>query len=70
MTIFQEEYEIENRLDRTYRKSETFSCLSSWLKMDENAFVDGAVMVNFGWEFFIVLNTIIDLSNMYIRGEH
>jgi hypothetical protein len=29
--------------------------------MDENALVDGAVMVNFGWEFF-VLNRIIDLS--------
>jgi hypothetical protein len=30
--------------------------------MDENALVDVAVMVNFGWEFFIVPNTIIDLS--------
>jgi hypothetical protein len=30
--------------------------------MNENALVDGAVMVNFGWEFFIVPNTIIGLS--------
>jgi hypothetical protein len=50
-------------------KVKLFSCLSSRLKMDENALVDGAVMANFGWEFFIVPNTIIDLS-IYIRGEY
>jgi hypothetical protein len=39
-----------------------FNCLSSRLKMDENALVDGTVMVNFGWKFSIVPNAIIDLS--------
>jgi hypothetical protein len=39
-----------------------FSCLSSLLRTDESVLVEGVVMMNFGWEFCIVPNTIIDLS--------